>query len=150
MSLKNLLNDGSIEKFASNASQIKGKIQIAEKDLEAAKIIVALNDPKTDDTASKSAYNAILQSCTALMYKKGYRTKDRSKHHFTTVEFIKIVFPKRIPSDAVLAFENARSTRNTLQYDAAGIITNSNVIFLIKKAAIFVNTAKKILGIKRH
>ena len=148
MSLKNLLNDGSIEKFTSNTSQIKDKMEIAEKDLEAAKIIGSLKNTKTDDTAYKSAYNAILQSCTALMYKKGYRTKDRSKHHFTTVEFIKIVFSKQIPADAILAFENARSTRNTLQYDTAGIITNSNVMSLIKKATIFVTTAKKILGIK--
>jgi uncharacterized protein (UPF0332 family) len=116
--------------------------------LAAAKKIGALNDPVTDDTAYKSAYNAMLQYSTALMYKKGYRTKDRSKHHYITIEFIKIVYSGKIPSDTILAFENARSTRNTLQYDAAGIITNSNVMFLIQKAEIFVASAKKILGIK--
>lgn len=148
MSLRNLLNDDSIENFTSNTSQITDKIKIAKRDLDAAKIIVAIHNPKTDDTAYKSAYNSILQSCTALMYKKGYRPKDRSKHHFTTVQFIKIVYSKKIPNTAILAFENARSTRNALQYDTAGIITNSDVKFLIKKAEIFLKSAQKITGIK--
>jgi len=145
MNLKNLLNDGSIEEFQSNSDQIKDKINIAERDLAAAKKIGALNDSDTDDTAYNAAYNAMLQSSTALMYKNGYRSKDRSKHHYTTIEFIKIVYSGKIPHDAILAFENARSTRNKLQYDTAGIITNSNVLFLIQKADIFVTSAKKFL-----
>jgi len=148
MSLKNLLSNGAIETFQSNPSQINDKIQIAERGLKAAKKIGAMNDSETDDIAYKAAYNTMLQSGIALMYKDGYRPKDRSRHHFTTVEFIKIAYSKKIPQDVILAFENARSTRNTLQYDTAGIITNHDVQYLITKAEIFVKESKKILGIK--
>ncbi len=62
MSLEKLLNDNSIELFQSNPQQIKDKIGIAEKALKAARKIVSLNDPDTDDTAYVVAYNTILQT----------------------------------------------------------------------------------------
>jgi len=147
MNLRRLLQDGLVEQFPSSSNQINDKIKIAERDLEAAKTIGALNNPATDDTAYKAAYNAMLQASTALIYKKGYRVIARGSHHYITVEFIKSEYSRQIPQDAIISFENARSTRNTLQYDTAGIITNSDVIRLATIAETFVNSAKTILGI---
>ena len=147
MNLRRLLQDDLVEQFTSNSNQISDKISLAEKELKAAKKIGALNDAVTDDAGYKAAYNAMLQASTALMYRSGYRTKDRGRHHFATVEFIKSEYSGQIPQDAIVAFGAARSTRNTLQYDTAEIITNFDVISLTTRAEIFVNSAKTILGI---
>ena len=147
MSLRRLLSDGSIEQFQSNQSQINDKMEIAEKHLRAAKKIVTINDVDTDDSAYLSAYNAILQTGYALMFSKGYRPKARDKHHLVVQQFIESEFTNDFPLDVIAIFGAARQTRNTLQYDTTGIITNSEVNNLISKADVFVNKAKILLNI---
>ncbi len=81
------------------------------------------------------------------MYSKGYRPMIRGKHHFIVQQFVEAEFSSDFESDILLAFGDARQTRNTLQYDTAGIISNSEVTALIAKAEIFVTKAKTILEI---
>lgn len=146
MNLRRLLSDGSIERFQSNRNQINDKMEIAEKHLRAAQKIVQMNDVDTDDSAYLSAYNAILEAGYALMFDKGYRPKDRSRHHLTVQRFIESEFSNHYAPEVISTFGSARQTRNTLNYDTTGILTHPQVEDLISKATIFVNTAKTLLN----
>lgn len=147
MSLRELLNNNSIEAVSINNTDIRNKIVIAERDIRAAKKIIAINDPDIDDTAYNTAYNAILQAGYALMFSKGYRVKARSRAHLVVQQFVESEFANDFDEDILLVFGDARQTRNTLLYDTTGVISHPDVEALVNKAEIFVTEAKKILNI---
>jgi len=146
MSLGELLRRNKIEMYQSAPEEMNSKISIAESNLRSAKKTVQMDDPDVDDTTYKEAYNAMLEAGYALMHSKGYRPKPGSRH-YAVEQLIKSEFSNDFSPDALQIFGRARTTRNALQYDSAGVISREEVEDLIAKADAFVSTAKGILGI---
>jgi uncharacterized protein (UPF0332 family) len=140
MNLKDLLNDNLIEPFTGTASEIKQKIELARADIQTSKESVK-GSSRSVEWAYDQAYNAMLQSGTALMYSMGYRvTKKSGQHHWATEQFLKSECSKIIPSDALIAFGDARNKRHTSVYDQTGTISKSQADYLIIQAEIFVDS----------
>ncbi len=115
-SLNELQSEGLIEPFASSSQQIIDKMDIAKRDLRNSKKIIS--DPDLAETTHNTAYNAMLQAGTALMYNMGYRPKrGRDNHHMVVVIFIKNIYSGQIPNNVIIAFNNGRNSRNKSQYD---------------------------------
>ena len=66
MSYKALLAKNLIKPFKATNQQIRRQIELARRDLEAAKAMLGVNN----DWAYNIAYNAMLQSIRALMFKE--------------------------------------------------------------------------------
>lgn len=62
-------------------------------------------------------------------------------------QFLKSEFSNDFSPDLLQIFKHAQTTRNTLEYDHAGIITHDDAVDLIDKADEFVRKAKQILNI---
>lgn len=145
MNLEDLINDGLIEAFTSNDSEIKQKIKIAVEDVGAAKNS-AKGTGRSIDWAYSQAYNAMLQSGTALMFSIGYRPLKKSgKHHWAVEQFLKSQCTKIIPPDALTAFAGAKLNRHESVYDQTGTISKSQAEYLIAQAEIFVSAVKSEL-----
>ena len=86
-----------------------------------------------DDTTYKEAYNAMLETGYVLVYSKEYKPKN-SQHHYTVVQFIKAEFSNDFSPEVLQIFGQARTTRNTLQYDTLGVISHDDVVELINTA----------------
>jgi uncharacterized protein (UPF0332 family) len=64
-----ILNKGQIKKFKSSKPQAEKRLELARRNIQAARAMLA-NDR---DWAFSIAYNAILQTMRALMFAKGFR-----------------------------------------------------------------------------
>ncbi|MHB1868399.1 MAG: HEPN domain-containing protein [Nitrososphaerales archaeon] len=141
MNLSDLLNKGLVEKFSSNQEQVKDEIKIATRDLASAKNLLSI---KEWEWAHNIAYNAMLQSGTALMFSKGYRPKGQ-EHHVAVIEFIQVVYSAKFESEVLQAFDKARKRRAQSVYDKVGSISESQARFFVEKAEAFVNRTLEIL-----
>jgi uncharacterized protein (UPF0332 family) len=88
------------------------------------------------DWAFSISYNAALQASRAYMYSKGYRASSQEAHK-TTFEFMKLSLEKG-HEDLIGFFDRMRPKRNRAIYDTAGLITETEVKELLKKAKEFV------------
>ncbi len=84
MSYEELLNKGLIKRFEASPSQVKNRIELAKRDIKAARLMMA-NDR---DWAFSMAYNAILQATRALMFAKGFRPGTGEGQHKVAVQFV--------------------------------------------------------------
>ena len=89
----------------------------------------------------------MLQAGTALMYNSGYRPRRRDNHHMAVVIFIENIHSRDIPSEAIVAFNNGRSSRHQSQYDMAGTISHTQAKNMVEHTEDFVKAAGEILGI---
>ncbi|MCD6570252.1 MAG: hypothetical protein J7L53_06075 [Deltaproteobacteria bacterium] len=64
MNYEDLLSKGLIKQFNASPAQVKSRIELAKKDIKAARAMIA-ND---QDWAFSMAYNAVLQATRALMF----------------------------------------------------------------------------------
>ena len=69
MNFETLASRGLIKPFKASTSQIKNRIDLAKRDIKAARATMAHDR----DWAFSIAYNAILQATRALMFDKGFR-----------------------------------------------------------------------------
>lgn len=143
MSLSELLKKGLVEKFQSDAGQIRNQAELAKTDLASAKKILEIGDWKW---AYNAAYNAMLQAGRGLMFSRGYRPKSE-EGHVAVISFVNAVYSSKIPEDIRREFDRARRRRNEATYDQAGIISESQARGLFEKAETFVNTALEILRV---
>lgn len=135
MPFDRLLTRGNIQEHKTSKEEIRALFQLIERDLKDA-AIPALSE----DRRYTIAYNAILQSATAIMHCLGYRTKGEA-HHFTTFEFLFEALGKK-HEDLIDYFNACRSKRNRTDYDAAGEISNTEVVELLKEAKNFLAFTK--------
>ena len=142
MSLSDLLRKGLIEKFESDADQVRNQVELARTDLASAKKILGIGDWKW---AYNAAYNAMLQAGRGLMFSKGYRPKSE-EGHVAVISFVNVVYSSKIPEDIRREFDRARRRRNEATYDQAGVISESQAKGLVEKAETFVNAALELLG----
>jgi len=116
MSLKQLLNDGSIQKKSISFQEVDRMFLKSENTLKSSKILLKENE----EDSFELAYKAMLIAGRSLMFSLGYRPKV-IRSHKTTVEFCEIILGKEY-KDLVNRFDKARKKRNDLIYSAKGIV----------------------------
>lgn len=139
MNLSDLQNQGLIKPIKISLSQVKGRIALAQRDITTAKKLLG-SDP---DWAFSIAYNAVLQTASALMLSKGYRATAREGHHVATVRFAEIVLGKEL--EDIVIFDKMRQKRHRVIYDVAGAVSLQEAKAAFQFAVNFVERVTKIL-----
>jgi hypothetical protein len=106
MGYKELLDKNLIKSFKATSQQIKNQMDLASRDLKAAKAMLGVNN----DWTYNIAYNAILQAVRALMYSEGFRTVGEGQHK-TAILFAEIALGDKF-EDEVFFFNKMRTKRN--------------------------------------
>jgi len=130
MTLTEWQNNGWLRPHKSSRNEIEGLFSIVDR---------VLNDAISKDLSCDwkfgIAYNAVLKLCTVLLHASGYRP-EKLLQHFRTIAAIQEVLGAE-KADAVAYLELCRVKRNTVEYDMAGVVSESEAIELIEFATEF-------------
>lgn len=141
--LKNLVEEGLLQKEKTGFDQIRKRIARAFIDLENARTIF----PKDKVGAYRSAYDAMLQAGIALILSHGLRPKVRNFHK-TVVECVEILVGDKYVS-IIKQFDQMRKNRHELIYDV-GTISRSEAEDAVKTAGQFIREVERIVSQKDH
>ena len=134
------MRKGLIKRFKASPSQIKNRIELAKRDIKAARSIMA-NDR---DWAFSIAYNAILQATRALMFAKGFRPGTGEGQHKIAVQFAEITLGEKF-QDEIYIFDKMRSKRHRVIYDVSGIVSQNEARQAFDFAVKFVEAIEEIV-----
>ncbi len=132
MSLKELSNQGKLKPHKTSKQEIGNLIKLVRRDIKDAKVSGLSSDRKF-----ATAYNAVLQSATVLLFCKGYKTSGIG-HHFIVFEAMKEILGKDY-FELADYFDSCRSQRNVTDYNYAGEISEVEAKELIQEAEKFLN-----------
>jgi uncharacterized protein (UPF0332 family) len=132
---RRLLREGRIQSHRTNPAEIASLFAVVERDLADA-AIAALSA----DRRFVTAYNAVLQTATAMMYAEGYRTAG-SGHHRTSFEFLKAISESEF-GDWAGYFDDCRRKRNQADYVGVGYISDTEAEYLWEEARKFADIAR--------
>ncbi|HUW22633.1 MAG TPA: hypothetical protein VMW39_01180 [bacterium] len=127
MHLKQLLNQGKLRRHKTSKKEIGNLLELVKRDIKDAKVKGLSADRKF-----VTAYNAVLQLATILLYCKGYKPEGAG-HHFTVFQAMKEIMGKDY-YDLADYFDSCRAKRNITDYDYAGGISGLEAVELIKEA----------------
>jgi uncharacterized protein (UPF0332 family) len=144
MSYEELLDKGLIKRFKASPSQVKNRIELARRDIKAAKLMMA----KDRDWAFSMAYNAMLQATRALMFSKGFRPSTGEGQHKVAVQFAEIALGEKF-QDEIYIFDKMRSKRHRVIYDVSGIISLKEARQAFEFAVKFVDKVVELVGIEK-
>ena len=143
MNYEELVRKGLIKRFKASPSQVKNRIELAKRDIKAARSIMA-NDR---DWAFSIAYNAILQATRALMFAKGFRPGTGEGQHKIAVQFAEITLGEKF-QDEIYIFDKMRSKRHRVIYDVSGIVSQNEARQAFGFAVKFVKTVENFVSIE--
>lgn len=132
MSLRRLLDQGRLRRHKTSKKEIYDLLELSKRDIRDAKI-----DGLSADRKFATAYNAVLQLSTILLYATGYRTKGIG-HHAIVFEAMKEIMGGDYHKLADY-FDSCRTKRHITDYDYAGGISNTEAKELISEAEKFEN-----------
>ena len=95
MNYEELVSKGLVKRFKASPSQAKNRMELAKRDIKAARSIMA-NDR---DWAFSIAYNAILQATRALMFAKCFRPGTGEGQHKVAVQFAEITLGEKFQDE---------------------------------------------------
>ncbi len=130
MSLKEFLDKGQLKPHSTNRREIADLMAVVERDLSDA----SLRDLSLDRRFA-TAYNAVLQLATIVLYASGYRAS-RGSHHWVTINAIPDVMGEEF-KDAARYFDSCRIKRHGVDYDRAGTVGERDVDELLREASWF-------------
>jgi uncharacterized protein (UPF0332 family) len=131
MSLKQLSNQGKLKQHKTSKDEISNLLKLVRRDLDDAKL-----KGLSSDISFATAYNAILQCCTILLYCKGYRTVKQVGHHFIVIETAKDILGKEY-EELIDYFDSCRTKRNRADYSYSGEISKTEADELVDEAEKF-------------
>ena len=140
MAYRHLLREGRLRTHRTAANEIARLFAVAERDLADAAV-----RQLSPDRRFATAYNAVLQAATIIMYSEGYRTRGTG-HHATTFDFLALVDERF--SDLSAYFHDCRRKRNIADYVGVGYVSETEATELVREAAIFVAQVRQWL--RRH
>lgn len=141
MKYDDLLQSGRIRKQKVSKAEIRQALERAERDLKAARMIVAADW----DWGFAVAYNAVLQASRAYMFALSYRPAS-TEGHKNTFAFMRLAMGKDY-EELISYFDRMRNKRNQAIYDVAGLITETEARNLFAKATEFVKLIRgKLAG----
>lgn len=130
-----LRREGRIRPYRTNLAEIAALFAVIERDLTDAAI-----EALSTDRRFATAYSAVLQTATAMMYAEGHRTAGAG-HHRTTFEFLKAISVREF-GDLADYFDDCRRKRNRADYVGVGYISDTEARHLLAEAQKFVETAR--------
>mgnify|MGYP000879199905 CR=1 FL=1 len=135
--MKRLESEGKIERIPIDRRTVREAIDIAERDLHAAEMNLAISN----EWAYNIAYNAVLSAGRALMFARGYRPKGGAGH-----VSVKVFLGYHLSQDEVAVFDRMRRKRHMATYDVSSIVTHTDAESAITLARTLVDTIKGILA----
>ncbi|MCJ7458626.1 MAG: hypothetical protein MUP17_06520 [candidate division Zixibacteria bacterium] len=130
MNLKQLLNQGRLRLHKTSKEEIRNLLKVAKRDIDDSQVKGLSSDRKF-----ATAYNAVLQLATILIYCKGYKPYGMG-HHFTVFQSIKEILGREYYGLSDY-FDSCRAKRNITDYDYAGGISETEAEELIGEAKEF-------------
>lgn len=139
MSFEELQKKKLIEKYQVPLKEIEVILESAKSDLKTAKDLL-----DTDICwAFNIAYNSILETGIALMYKKGYRPTGEARH-ISVILFLRKVLGKEY-EDSLNRFNQMRRKRNKAVYGILRDITEYEAKDSVKFAGEFIEEIIKFI-----
>ena len=127
--LEKLLGN-KIEKLSYSKQEIDNLMDIVKRDISDAEVKEISNDRRY-----AAAYNAVLQLCTMLIRKKGYRIR-KTGHHYNTFRAAGLLLGKTHEM-TINYFDSCRIKRNRVEYDYVLNISDTELDELIYEAKKF-------------
>ena len=127
MSLTKLLAAERVRRHRTSEKEISSLRALVERDLRDARL-----RELSPDRAFAIAYNAALQLSTMVLACAGYRVSPSLPgHHQTTLEAARLALHSEC-RPLLDYFETCRRMRNTIDYDYAEVVTNSQAQELLR------------------
>ncbi len=127
MSLKEWHSHGWLRPHQSSRDEIAGLLGIVERDF---------NDAESSDLSADwkfgIAYNAALKLCTVLLHASGYRP-EKEMQHFRALAALPIILGPN-HEEAEVYLQQCRKKRNTIEYDMAGLVSETEAAELLNYA----------------
>jgi hypothetical protein len=130
MTLKRLLADGRLRPHRTSAKEIADLLKVIERDLADAAF-----EELSADRRFATAYNAALQLATVALRAEGYRTSGVA-HHWATFQAVPDILGSD-HTDRADYLDSCRKKRNIADYDAAGMISEAEVLELVEETRVF-------------
>jgi uncharacterized protein (UPF0332 family) len=137
MNYKELLSKGFIKHFKVSPVQVRKRIELAKRDIKAARAMMS-ND---HDWAFSMAYNAATR---ALMFAKGFRPGTGEGQHKIVVQFAELTLGEKFRGE-IYTFDKMRSKRHRVIYDVSGLVSDKEAKHAFGFAVKFVNEVEKIV-----
>ena len=134
MDFSDLQKRGRIKPGHFSSKQVQDRIEIARRDLNAARGNLA----QYPEWAYIIAYNAMYQAGRAYLFKRGYRTTGEG-HHVTVIQFLRTGLGSEY-SEHLAVMDRMRRNRNRATYDETGTIS-------VKEAETAISTAEEFVGL---
>jgi uncharacterized protein (UPF0332 family) len=141
MSLKDLLDHSSIKPHSTSKEEIENLFELVRRDIKDSKVKTI-----SVDRRFATAYNAVLQLTTIIIYCKGYMPTGWG-HHYTVFKAMKIIMGEDYYNLADY-FDSCRSKRNIADYRHTGDISESETDELVKEGEKFLKNVTEF--VKKH
>ena len=128
MTWQKLVANNRAKPHTTSRQEIDGLRAVVDRDLKDAAIAGL-----SEDRRFATAYNAVLQLATIVIACAGYRVGAKQGHHENT--FVALELAMGLPA-AKLAkyFNTCRKKRNTVDYNLANVVTETELRELLEKA----------------
>lgn len=130
MNLEDLLSQGRLRRRNASKEEIRGLLQVADRDLQDAAV-----PGLSSDRLFLIAYEAALTLATVPLCCAGYETHGQG-HHWTTFQALPLAMGGDL-QDLSDYFESCRNKRNVGAYDRSGGISRSEAAELLEEATAF-------------
>jgi hypothetical protein len=131
MTWQELLRSKRAKAHKTSRQEIDGLRAVVERDFQDAAV-----PGLSEDRRFATAYNAVLQLATMAVACSGYRVSAKQGHHENTFVALDLAMGKPVVKLSKY-FNACRKKRNTLDYNLANIITETELQELLKKAEEF-------------
>jgi hypothetical protein len=128
MSWQKLLASKRAKTHKTSKQEIDGLRAVVERDLEDANV-----EGLSDDRRFATAYNAVLQLATMAIACAGYRVSAKQGHHENTFVALELALGQPAAKFAKY-FNTCRKKRNTVDYNLADVVTETELKELLEKA----------------
>jgi hypothetical protein len=128
MTWQQLLNAKHVQTHTTSKQELDDLRAVIERDLRDAGV--------TDLSADRSfatSYNAALQTAKMAIASAGYRVVAKKGHHQVTYEAAELALGPSV-SKLMAYFETCRRKRNTLDYNVANVVSDTEAAELLQKA----------------
>ena len=130
MNLEDLLSQGRLRRRNASKGEIRGLLQVADRDLQDAAV-----PGLSSDRRFLIAYEAALTLATVPLRCAGYESHGKG-HHWTTFQALPHTMGDDL-QDLCDYFESCRNKRNVGAYDRSGAISRSEAAELLEEATAF-------------
>lgn len=131
MSWQVLLATNRLQAHTPSQLEVAQLRAVIERDLKDA-ALAALSE----DRRFATAYNAVLQLAKMVIACAGYRVTTRQGHHQASFQALELAMGSSVV-DLVRYFDTCRRKRNTVDYDQADLVSETEAQELLQKAQEF-------------